>query len=192
MPYVPSLVQVRQERRKVIEKRQRSMVHKYISRRATRPTADVCHGDWLPSLTFHKHPATLFALEQSAPSRGTVSMPSRNGAWLQIMHIGAHCTRLLGAAIVTLRSTCFRGELQGERLPLAKARLDREGDRDLARAELLFALQHPLAASDLLSAAIAGTGFDPLSIPGDERDVCSFAPDCIEDGFLARPRFGDF
>ena len=119
-------------------------------------------------------------------------MPSRNGAWLQIMHIGAHCTRLLGAAIVTLRSTCFRGELQGERLPLAKARLDREGDRDLARAELLFALQHPLAASDLLSAAIAGTGFDPLSILGDERDVCSFAPDCIEDGFLARPRFGDF
>lgn len=113
MPYVPSLVQVRQERRKVIEKRQRSMVHKYISRRATRPTADVCHGDWLPSLTFHKHPATLFALEQSAPSRGTVSMPSRNGAWLQIMHIGAHCTRLLGAAIATLRSTSCRGDLQG-------------------------------------------------------------------------------
>lgn len=188
MPYVPSLVQVRQERRKVIEKRQRSMVHKYISRRATRPTADVCHGDWLPSLTFHKHPATLFALEQSAPSRGTVSMPSRNGAWLQIMP----CTRLLGAAIATLRSTCCRGDLQGERLRLANARLDRTGVRDFDRAELLLASQNPMAASDLISAAVAGIGLDPPFMPRDEPNVRGLAPDCIEDGFPARPRFGDF
>ena len=108
------------------------------------------------------------------------------------MHIGAHCARLLEAAIVSLRSTCFQGSIQRGRLPFEKPRLDREGERDFARAELLCALQHPLAASDLRPAAIAGTGFDLQFIPRDEADVRSLAPDCIEDGFLARPRLGDF
>lgn len=111
------------------------------------------------------------------------------------MHLGAHCARLLGAAFVALRSIGFRGELQRGRMTASRARQDRAEDRGLARAELLLALQHPLAGSDLLPAAIAGTGLDHLAMPRDEPDFRSIAPACIEDGSIeanARPRFGDF